>query len=396
MIIEKYYDSLPGMLEFFDKKGGRDCFKGNTVSDFEIWKKQAVNTLKELTGLESLIDCYKERQVSGTDTDLAGACASTTTLYGEVRTETDRWEETEVTETEEGILRRKVNFRVDDNTIMPMYILEPKEAGIPEIGKKLKVAKTDFKKAPKGIYMALAGHQGAGKYSVAGVKDIPVVKEKIRYFNYDYGLQLARKGYIAICPDPRGFGERRDISFQGDEDERFVSGSCRAVSHMALPLGLTAIGLCCYDYITLLDYIQSENIYDISDLGVIGFSGGGMQALYLSAMEERIKKVVISGYMYGFKDSLLLLNGNCDCNYIPNLWKHFDMGDIGGLIAPRPLMIQSCRDDHLNGYRGMENVNEQVEKIRKIYGLYNADESLLHDVREGRHHFHSGVLEKLM
>ena len=36
------------------------------------------------------------------------------------------------------------------------------------------------------------------------------------------------------------------------------------------------------------------------------------------------------------------------------------MGDIASLIAPRPLWVQSCRDDRLNGPRGVVNVEEQV------------------------------------
>ena len=103
---------------------------------------------------------------------------------------------------------------------------------------------------------------------------------------------------------------------------------------------------------------------------------------------------MISGYLYGFKDSLLELNGNCSCNYVPGLWNALDMGDIASLIAPRPLVIQSGRADHLNGPRGIVNAEEQVEIVRKAYGLNGAAECLVHRCYEGGHQFHEEDLEE--
>jgi hypothetical protein len=121
-----------------------------------------------------------------------------------------------------------------------------------------------------------------------------------------------------------------------------------------------------------------------------------MQTLYLSALDERVRNVFISGYMYGFKDSLMILNGNCNCNYVPHLWEHFDMGDIGSLIAPRNLMIQSCREDHLNGPRGLENVYEQVEIIKNIYALYGRTNLPIHDICDGGHKWHDEHLKDVL
>ena len=85
-----------------------------------------------------------------------------------------------------------------------------------------------------------------------------------------------------------------------------------------------------------------------------------MQTLWLAALDDRVKFAAISGYMYGYRDALLTLNNNCSCNYVPHLWEHLDMGDIASLIAPRPLWVQSCREDRLNGPRGVVNAQEQV------------------------------------
>ena len=41
--------------------------------------------------------------------------------------------------------------------------------------------------------------------------------------------------------------------------------------------------------------------------------------------------------------------GNCSCNYVPHLFEHVDMGDVGALIAPRPLLVETGTHDDLNG-----------------------------------------------
>jgi hypothetical protein len=123
-------------------------------------------------------------------------------------------------------------------------------------------------------------------------------------------------------------------------------------------------------------------------LGCIGLSGGGLQTLYLAALDDRVACAVISGYFHGVDDSLLHLAGHCDCNYVPHLWEAADMGDIGALIAPTPLLIESARQDPLNGPRGMDNVLEQYAVTEAAYRLAGAADRLRHDTFDGGHMWH--------
>lgn len=348
--IPRFYSSLPGMLRKYDKYARQDAFSGHTPEEFEVWREKTREKLWELLGMKYMETCPLE----------------------------PRLEERVVLDG--GIVREKVVIQVEPDTWMPMYILIPQDT----LGDK-----------PQ-CFLALPGHQGAGKYSVAGCYEIPAVMEKIQYFNYDYGMQMARRGYVTLCPDCRGFGERRDEKMQTPGDEKaFLTSSCFHLAHMAEGIGETVIGMCTWDAMRLIDYVYERGEWDTDTLGVIGFSGGGMQTLWLSALDERVKQCIISGYLYGYKDSLMILNGNCNCNYVPHLWEHFDMGDIASLIAPRPVVIQSCRGDHLNGPRGMDNVYEQLSVMKAAYALCGEDRYPIHDVREGRHCWHEEALEYL-
>lgn len=345
--IQTYYSSLPNMLKKYDRYARKDYFQGSTIDEYSLWKEEARFKLYNLLGLD------KMEQVP-----LLPKILETVVL-------------------ENGIKREKVLIQSEQDVWIPMYIL------IPNIQK------------PK-VFICPPGHQGAGKYSVAGCYEIPAVQDAIHKFNYDYGMQVAKLGFVAVCPDCRGFGERRDAQLQSDEEFSFLKSSCFQLSHMAEAIGETVIGMCTWDIMKIIDYVITRVEWDSSNLSCLGFSGGGMQTLYASAMDDRIKNVFISGYLYGFKDSLMILNGNCNCNYIPHLWEHYDMGDIASLIAPRPLMIQSCREDHLNGPRGLENVFEQFEIIKRTYSLYEKEENLVHDIQEGGHCWHDENLETVI
>lgn len=345
--IERYYGSLAGMLKRFDKAARKDAFTGHDRAAFEEWRKQERSCLSGLLGLDRL-----SRQDP---------------LHSEI---------TERVRLSDGILREKVLLETEEDVTMPLFLLIPPET-------------------PKGVFIALPGHLGGGRYSVAGCYEIPAVREQIELFHYDYGRRLARMGYVTVCPDCRGFGERRDAPLTGDGPEQFLNGSCKSLSNMALPLGLTVIGLCVFDGMVLIDYLEQRGGWPLDNLGCIGFSGGGMQTMYLAALDERIKRAVISGYFYGFRDSLLILNDNCPCNYVPGLWEHLDMGDILSLFAPKPVFIQSCENDHLNGPRGLSNVLEQLAVLQKSYALFDAEDQICHDIRPGEHCFHEEILKNL-
>ena len=344
--IGQYYGSLPNMKSKFDRFARKDFFKGKTREEWEKWALASRKTLSDLLGLDKMDHVPLIPRL--VETVIA----------------------------EPGIKREKVLIQTEEDVWVPMYILIPENIDRPK------------------VFIAPPGHQGAGKFSVAGVCEIPAVADAILKYNYDYGMQLARLGFVAVCPDCRGFGERRDEALQHDDEKSFLTSSCFHLAHMAEPLGETVIGMCVWDLMKIMDYVLSRTEWDTSQVSCLGFSGGGMQTLYFSALDERVHNVFISGYLYGFKDSLLILNGNCSCNYVPHLWEHFDMGDIASLIAPRNLMVQSCRADHLNGYRGLDNVYEQMDIIRAAYRLYDAEDRIIHDIEEGGHCWHDTHLKE--
>ena len=132
------------------------------------------------------------------------------------------------------------------------------------------------------------------------------------------------------------------------------------------------------------------------EIRCLGFSGGGLQTLYAAAIDERIKLSFVSGYYYCFYDSLFKLNANCSCNYIPSQYLYFDIADIAALIEPRPLIVQSGKDDYLAGERWRQNVLEPMKELESVYSLFGKKNRLYHQIVPGPHHLEKdGLIERM-
>lgn len=219
---------------------------------------------------------------------------------------------------------------------------------------------------------------------------------KERVFREWFAVELARKGYCVACPDTRGSGERREQWQQGEEAEKKRMNSHREIQQMVLGFGQCMVGLAVWDLMRLLDLICTWDCVDKNRIGCAGMSGGGQLTVWLTALDDRIRAAITSGYFYGFKDSLVSLPGNCACNFVPNMWRTMDMGDMGAMIAPRPLFVESGERDHLEGARGLENVYPQMQTARNAFALYGAEDKLVHSIHDGGHEWRGdGMLEFL-
>lgn len=352
-VFPRIYATLPSMLRRFDRTARRDRFTGHTAEDFLLWQEAARKQLRELLGLDQMFS------------EPSCGSALSPVRRGEVLLP-------------QGIRREEYTISAEEDVVLPFYVLVPPDAG-----------------RHTRIFLCPPGHGGGGKSTVAGLREYPAIAERISLYNYDYGLQLARLGYVAVCPDARGFGERREDPESASRLPEALGGDCARLARMGEPLGIPAAGMLVYDLMRLIDYLVLRDEWDTQQISCLGFSGGGMQTLFLTALEPRVRFAVISGYLYGYRDSLLRQSWNCSCNYIPHLFEHFDMGDIASLIAPRPLLVQSCRADRQNGPEGMDNVYPQTEILRDAYTLLGHPERFFHDVCEGPHCFHGERLPEI-
>ena len=334
----KFYTAREHLLKLMKDSPRKLALNTGSVQEYQAWKETLRTKIRELLGLSVMQPAAPNPQ----------------TLESVKM---------------DGYTRFKMTIDTEPDVTMPFYALVPDG---------LKAGER------RPAILAAHGHGSFGKDAVANNPAFPELAGSIKSFDYGYGEAAAKAGFVVFCPDARGFGERREKYNQEDTPDHKLSSSCAYLNVLAMGIGTNVAGMWTWDLMRLVDYAQSRDDVDADRVGCIGLSGGGLQTLWLSALDERVKCAVISGYFYGFGDSIQDMM-NCACNYIPHMWEYCDIGEVGALIAPRPLLIETGTQDGLNGPRNLDNVLPYVDQVREAYGLLGAYGNIYHDIFEGPH-----------
>lgn len=268
------------------------------------------------------------------------------------------------TRQEDGFTCQKVAIQTIEGEYMPCFVLiPPKEAG------------AHFKPV-----IALHGHGTWGGAAIVKTPDDPQGAALNQQLNYDYAGQLAKRGYLVFVPELRGFGQRLEGPDHREGEDQWIS-SCYAVGTNALLLGKTLLGLRVYDIMRLIDYIRTRPEALADTLGCVGLSGGGMVTLFATALDPRITCAVVSGYFNTFRDSIMAVR-HCLCNFVPGIVQVAEMVDIAGLVAPRPLLIETGTRDPIFPTAATQRA---YQELQEVYAVFEADKNLDIDIFEGEH-----------
>ncbi|NLJ67576.1 MAG: dienelactone hydrolase [Clostridiales bacterium] len=257
-------------------------------------------------------------------------------------------------------LMQRVVYAGDVDLPIPAYLLKPKNAS----GKLPAV-------------VACHGH-GYGSREIVGLNPDGTDNTGEPSYQKNFALELMRKGFIVIVPELLGFGDRR---LKEDLDKEPNESSCHMISTYLLMMGKTMAGFRVNDVMRSIDYLETREDVDPDRIGTMGISGGGLVCSFAAALDTRIKAAVVSGYTNTFKDSVMSVF-HCVDNFIPGVVNHAEMPDIIGLIAPRPLLVESGSDDPIFP---IDATREAYEKIRAIYRFLDAEDKIDSDFFQGEH-----------
>ncbi len=216
---------------------------------------------------------------------------------------------------------------------------------------------------PYTFFLCLQGHTTGMHNSIAVSPDEtePIAPEGDR----DFALGCLRRGIAALCIEQRSFGERQEACISQPMDYL-----CHQAAMHALLLGTTLLGERVFDVDRAIDYLQQRGDADMARLGCMGNSGGGMTALFAAAILDRIR-CVLPSCCFSTLAASLLATWHCVCNYVPGLAEMMDMGDVAGLVAPRPLVIVNGAKD---GIFPIGPAREQFRLGRTVYSACGAAE----------------------
>ena len=232
-------------------------------------------------------------------------------------------------------------------------------------------------KTPAPVMLCLQGHSTGMHISLGRVIHAPD-EEDIRDGDRDYAIRAVKEGCIAVAVEQRNFGECGARS-NGDPN-------CHVSSMTAILLGRTTIGERVHDVSCVIDALLKHfDIIDKKKIMLMGNSGGGTATLYTAAIDKRISLAIPSCSVCTYKTSIAAMN-HCVCNFVPNIAKYFDMGELGGLIAPRALVVvNGIKDDIFPD----EGVREAYANISRIYAAAGAPDRCRLVTGDGDHRFYA-------
>ncbi|MFW5695694.1 MAG: alpha/beta hydrolase family protein [Alkalispirochaeta sp.] len=241
--------------------------------------------------------------------------------------------------------------------------------------------------SPRPTMICLQGHSSGGHISLGRTifpEDPSALAE-----DHDYALQAVAHGYNAFVLEQRAFGEREDGRSLADRkhfnpENPHTDERCRHLSMVALLLGRTLLGERVHDVKCAVSLIEPLPQVDPGRVGIMGNSGGGTASYYAAALDDRIAAVMPGCSVAPYAESIGAID-HCSDNYLPGAYVHFDMPDIAGLIAPRPLVLVSGEQDPIFP---IEATRAAAEHIQHIYDSAGAPGCLRHHVGPGGHRFY--------
>ncbi|MCC6799932.1 MAG: acetylxylan esterase [Anaerolineae bacterium] len=194
-----------------------------------------------------------------------------------------------------GVVRQHIALTAGDGQRIPAYLMRPLEAA-----------------SPLPALLVMAGHGTIRQ--TAGL---------VHSEHRSNALALAQRGFVTLALEERGFGE-------------LDSTDHTTLDRVGRLFGRPWLGTVIDDALRALDYLQARPDVDPKRLGATGLGLGGGIALFLAALDERIRAVIAQNYLGGTASPMLIPGHGCD--FVPNLHIYADISDVMRLIAPRPAL----------------------------------------------------------
>ncbi|MFH1074448.1 MAG: acetylxylan esterase [Candidatus Firestonebacteria bacterium] len=199
-------------------------------------------------------------------------------------------------------------------------------------------------------------------------------------------IDLVKNGFIVLAIDPLGQGERLQY-YNNRKKNTDVRWGTREHSYSGFQCILSGAGLARYfigDGMRGLDYLLSRKEVDGAKIGVTGNSGGGTLTSYLTFLDERIKCSVPCSYVTSRLDYFKTGQAHdAEQNVFGVIKNGINYDDLVTGIAPLPLLIGANAYD----FFCIEGAVKTLEKARRIYALYKAEDKISMTVSNTTHQY---------
>jgi len=222
---------------------------------------------------------------------------------------------------------------------------------------------------PQPVFLHLAGST-SGVHLGWGEAKVPIDHQRLS-IGADMALQAARRGYLAVCIEQTGYGEKEERDLPKRSSDRTID----IAIHASL-LGQSLPGLKAMDVSATLDWLLNPTCphpINPERIFLFGHSSGGTAAQFATALDTRIQGTLASGSVRRLSEVVATRGiGNGEL-LIPGFFQNFESDDVLALIAPRPFVGLSGVTDHIFPFDG---VARAVDSALPAYRSFDAADKI--------------------
>ena len=197
-------------------------------------------------------------------------------------------------------------------------------------------------------------------------------------------VDLAANGFVVLAVDPPGQGERFQY-FDPEKGKRIIGGCTTEHTYAGLQftLGGGSIGRhFVWDVMRGIDYLETRPEVDPTRIGLTGNSGGGTQACLLMMSEPRFAASVPCTFVMTLESYMKTGQAQDSEQIVPGCFVNGpDHDDYITAMAPKPVLVGAAAYD----YFPIEGAIEAVDRAKRIYALYGAEDRVDIAIAPTRH-----------
>ena len=205
-------------------------------------------------------------------------------------------------------------------------------------------------------------------------------------------VDLAANGFIVLAVDPPGQGERFQY-FDPERGERIIGGCTTEHTYAGLQftLGGASIGRhFIWDVMRGIDYLETRPEVDSTRIGLTGNSGGGTQSCLLMMSESRFAAAAPCTFVMTLESYMKTGQAQDSEQIVPGCFTNGpDHDDYITAMAPKPVLVGAAAYD----YFPIEGAIEAVDRAKRIYTLYGAEDRVDIAIAPTRHEYSSYLRE---
>ncbi|WP_166831684.1 alpha/beta hydrolase family protein [Thalassoroseus pseudoceratinae] len=181
-------------------------------------------------------------------------------------------------------------------------------------------------------------------------------------------ILLAKNGFVVLCFDPLGQGERRQLI--GNEPHQIIKpgNEHNPIGVAPILLGRSIAAMMVWDGMRAIDYLCSRPDVDAKRIGCTGNSGGGNLTSYLMAFDERIVAAAPGCFMTTHRRKNESPGpGDAEQNLHAQIRDGFDHPDFILSRAPKPTLILAATHDYVP-IAGTWEAFRQAKRVYTVLG----------------------------